>query len=65
MRGPVDTIMSDADARAIAENMNRAHAGMAQYIEAPGGDHLLSVKGKLAEDVVPTMLKWIREQLAK
>jgi hypothetical protein len=38
---------------------------MAQYVEVPGGDHLLSAKGKLAEDAVLTMMKWMREQLAK
>ena len=65
MRGASDTIMSDADARAIAENVNRAHAGMAQYVDVPGGDHLLTVKGKLADDVAPTMMKWMREQLAR
>jgi pimeloyl-ACP methyl ester carboxylesterase len=65
MRGTSDTIMSDADARAIAENVNRAHAGMARYVEVPGGDHLLSVKGKLADEVAPTMMKWMQEQLAK
>ncbi len=51
MRGTADTIMSDADAHAIAE--------------IPGGDHLLSVKGKLADEVAPTMMKWMREQLAR
>ena len=65
MRGTVDTIMSDADARAIADTVNRAHPGMARYVEVPGGDHLLSVKGKLADDVAPTMMKWMREQLEK
>lgn len=65
MRGTADTIMSDADARAIAENVNRAHAGMARYVEVPGGDHLLSLKGKLAEDVAPTMMRWIEEQLGR
>jgi pimeloyl-ACP methyl ester carboxylesterase len=65
LRGTSDTIMSDADARAIADNVNRAHPGMARYVEVPGTDHLLSVKGKLAEDVAPTMMKWMREQLAK
>jgi pimeloyl-ACP methyl ester carboxylesterase len=65
MRGASDTIMSDADARAIAENVNRTHAGMALYVEVPGGDHLLTVKGKLADDVAPTMMKWMREQLAR
>src|SRR5262249_10171792 len=33
MRGTADNIMSDADARAIAENVNRAHPGMATYVE--------------------------------
>jgi len=65
MRGTSDTIMSDADARAIAENVNRAHAGMARYVEIPGGDHLLSAKGKLAEDVAPTMIAWMQEQLKR
>ena len=65
IRGTADTIMSDADARAIAENVNAAHAGMARYVEVPGGDHLLTVKGKLADDVAPTMMKWMREQLGR
>jgi hypothetical protein len=37
----------------------------AQYEEIKDADHLLTVNGKLAEDVVPTMLKWMRQQLAK
>ena len=65
MRGTADTIMSDLDAHAIAENVNRSHPGMARFVEVPGGDHLLSVHGKLVDDVVPTMLKWMREQLGK
>jgi alpha-beta hydrolase superfamily lysophospholipase len=65
MRGTADDIMSNADARAIAENVNRAHPGLAQFEEIKGADHLLTVNGKLAEDVVPTMLKWMRQQLAK
>jgi pimeloyl-ACP methyl ester carboxylesterase len=64
MHGTADTIMSDADARAIAENVNRAHPGMARYVEVAGGDHLLSVKGKLADEVAPVMMKWMQEQLA-
>jgi alpha-beta hydrolase superfamily lysophospholipase len=65
MRGTADTIMSNADARAIAETVNRAHPGRAQYVEITGGDHLLSVKGKLSDDVAPTMLKWMRDLLEK
>jgi pimeloyl-ACP methyl ester carboxylesterase len=63
MHGTSDTIMSDTDARAIASNVNKAHPGMARYVEVPAGDHLLSVRGKLAGDVVSTMMTWMREQL--
>jgi len=65
MRGTADDIMSNADARALAENVNRAHPGLAQYEEIKGADHLLTANGKLSEDVVPTILKWMQEQLAK
>jgi len=62
MHGTSDTIMSDSDARAIASNVNKAHPRLARYVEVPGGDHLLSVHGKLVDDVVSTMLTWMREQ---
>jgi pimeloyl-ACP methyl ester carboxylesterase len=65
MHGTADDIMSSADAQAIAETVNRAHPGLAQDVEVNGGDHLLMVDRKLADDVVPTMLKWMREQLSK
>ena len=65
IRGTADRIMSDADARAIADSVNHAHPGAARYVEVPGADHLLSVNGKLADDVVPTMIKWMREQQGK
>ncbi|HUM03987.1 MAG TPA: alpha/beta hydrolase [Terriglobales bacterium] len=61
--GSADTIMSDADSRAIADTVNQAHPEMARYAVVPGGDHLLSVNGKLEESVVPTMLQWMTEQL--
>jgi pimeloyl-ACP methyl ester carboxylesterase len=63
MRGTADDIMSDADARALAENVNRAHPGRARYVEVKGADHLLTVNGKLAEDVVPAMLRWMKERM--
>ncbi|HWZ81622.1 MAG TPA: alpha/beta hydrolase [Terriglobales bacterium] len=63
IRGTSDSIMSDVDARSIASNVNKSHPGMARYVEVPGGDHLLSVHGKLVDDVVPTMMTWMREQL--
>jgi pimeloyl-ACP methyl ester carboxylesterase len=65
MRGTADVIMSDADARTLAENVNRTHPGMARYVEIKGGDHLLAVDGKLSDVVVPTMLNWMRDLLVR
>ena len=33
LRGTADDIMSNTDARAIAESVNRAHPGLAQFTE--------------------------------
>jgi uncharacterized protein len=63
LHGTSDTIMSDADARAIADTVNRTHSGAARYIEVPGADHLLAVDNRLADSVVPTMLQWMRKIL--
>lgn len=63
MRGTADSVMSDADSRAIAENVNRTHPGLARYVEVPGADHLLSVNRKLEDSVIPTMLRWLPENL--
>ncbi len=60
MRGTADNVMSDADSRAIAEIINRTHSGQARYAEIKGGDHLLTVNGKLEDSVVPAMLDWMR-----
>jgi pimeloyl-ACP methyl ester carboxylesterase len=65
MRGTADSIMSDGDSRALAETVNRTHSSNARYVEVKGADHVLMVNGKLSEDVVPTMLTWMRELLAK
>jgi hypothetical protein len=43
--------------------VNRTHPAAARYVDVPGADHLLTVNGKLADSVVPTMLGWMREQL--
>ncbi|MFY9560229.1 MAG: alpha/beta hydrolase [Terriglobales bacterium] len=42
MRGTADTIMSDADARAIEENVNRAHPGMARNMSRSGAGIICS-----------------------
>jgi pimeloyl-ACP methyl ester carboxylesterase len=56
IHGTGDTIMSDADARAIADNVNATHPGKARLVEVPQADHLLTVNGKLPPEVPTTML---------
>lgn len=60
LHGTADNIMSAADSHAIAEVVNRAHPGQAQYVEIPGGDHLLTVNGKLPDSVATTMIEWMQ-----
>ncbi len=64
LHGSADTIMSQADSRAIAETVNRAHPGRARCAEIEGADHLLEVHKKLSDEVVPAMLDFMRKQLA-
>ena len=64
LHGTADTIMSDSDSRTIAEIVNRANPGHAIYTEISGADHLLAVQNKLQERVIPSMLEWMRKQLA-
>jgi pimeloyl-ACP methyl ester carboxylesterase len=61
--GSADTIMSRADAAAISQTVNRAHAGQAQLLEIEGMDHLLTVDDKFYAPLVPKILDWIKSQL--
>jgi len=63
LHGTADAIMSHADSFEIANIVNRAHPGYAQFTNIPGADHLLSIHGKLSDSVVPTMLNWMKKQL--
>jgi pimeloyl-ACP methyl ester carboxylesterase len=63
IHGSADTIMSQADSRAIADIVTRAHPEHATYMEINDANHLLEVRKKLDDTVVPTMLKWMRKQL--
>lgn len=63
LRGSADSIMSHNDSAAISDIVNRKAPGRAEFVEIPGADHLLSVRGKLAETVVPKMLQWMNQQL--
>ena len=63
LRGSSDSIMSHNDSAAIADIANRKTPGQAEFFEVPSADHLLSIHGKLADSVVPTMLDWIKKRL--
>jgi len=63
MHGTADTIMSHADSLAIADSVNRAHPGKAEFVEIEGGDHLLASHKRLIDSVVPKMLNWMQKQL--
>jgi pimeloyl-ACP methyl ester carboxylesterase len=63
MHGSADNVMSDADSRAIADIVNRAHPGNARYMAIEGGDHILSTHNKLQDSVIPAMLDWMHQLL--
>jgi pimeloyl-ACP methyl ester carboxylesterase len=65
LHGSADTIMSPSDSRAIADTVNLAHPGAASYVEIENANHLLEVNKRLSDKVVPTMLDWMRKQLAE
>src|SRR5436853_560544 len=65
MRGGADTIMSDADSRAIGDNVNRSHPGKARFVEIPGADHSLAVGRPLHASVFGTMTDWMRQVLGE
>lgn len=64
IRGSKDTIMSRADASAIADTVNRVHPGRARYVEVDGMTHGFTVDMKFDADVVATILNWVQDQLA-
>ena len=64
IRGAADTIMSHADAAAIAETVNRMHPGKARFVEVPGMTHGFEVEKKFYAPLVPLILDWTREQVA-
>jgi pimeloyl-ACP methyl ester carboxylesterase len=64
LRGSRDTVMSRADASAIAEIVNRVHPGKARYLEVDGMTHGFTVEKKFHSDLVPVILNWAKQQLA-
>jgi pimeloyl-ACP methyl ester carboxylesterase len=64
IRGSADTIMSRADSEAIAQIVNQAHPGNARYLQIDGMTHGLTVNDQFYGDLIPTVLNWMKEQLA-
>jgi alpha-beta hydrolase superfamily lysophospholipase len=64
IRGTADNIMSRADSEAIARIVNQVHPGHARYLQIDDMTHGLTVNGKFHEELIPTTLSWMKEQLA-
>src|SRR6266481_3214615 len=64
IRGTADNIMSRADSEAIARIVNQVHPGHARYLQIDDMTHGFAVNGKFHEELIPTILAWMREQLA-
>jgi hypothetical protein len=64
IRGSSDDIMSRADSEAIAQIVNQVHPGHALYLEIDGMTHGFTVDRKFYDRLVPTVLDWMKEQLA-
>jgi pimeloyl-ACP methyl ester carboxylesterase len=63
IRGTSDNIMSRLDSEAIVQIVNQVHPGRARYLEIDDMTHGFTVKGKFYDDLVPTVLNWMKEQL--
>jgi pimeloyl-ACP methyl ester carboxylesterase len=64
IRGSGDNIMSRSDAEAIARIVNQVHPGHARYLQIDDMTHDFTVNGKFRDDLIPTILGWMKEQLA-
>jgi alpha-beta hydrolase superfamily lysophospholipase len=62
IRGTADAIMSRADSEAIAQMVNQVHPDNARYLEIDGMTHGFLVHEKFYEQLIPTILNWIKER---
>jgi pimeloyl-ACP methyl ester carboxylesterase len=63
IHGSADNIMSRADSESIAQIVNQAHPGHARYLQIEDMTHGFTVHDKFYEDLVPTLLTWMTENL--
>ncbi len=64
VHGASDPIMSQADSEAIAQIVNQAHPGHARYLQIADMTHDFTVRHRFYDPLVPTILAWMKEQLA-
>lgn len=60
VHGSADTVLSRADAEAIAAIVIDVHPGQSRYLEIEGMAHNLTVNGRFHDPLIPTVLDWIR-----
>ncbi len=63
IRGTGDNIMSRADSEAIARIVNQVHPAHARYLQIDDMTHGFTINGKFYEELIPTILTWMKEQL--
>jgi pimeloyl-ACP methyl ester carboxylesterase len=63
IRGTGDNIMSRSDSEAIARIVNQVHPGHARYLQIEDMTHGFTIHDKYYDDLVPTILNWMKEQL--
>jgi pimeloyl-ACP methyl ester carboxylesterase len=64
IRGTGDNIMSRSDSEAIARIVNQVHPGHARYLQIDDMTHGFTVNNKFYDELIPTILNWMKEQLA-
>jgi pimeloyl-ACP methyl ester carboxylesterase len=64
IRGTQDNIMSRTDSEAITRTVNQVHPGKATYLQIEDLTHDFNANGKFYDEIVPTVLTWMKEQLA-
>lgn len=55
--------MSQADSEAIVQIVNQVHPGRARYLQIDDMAHDLTVHDEFYDQLIPTILNWIKEQL--
>lgn len=63
IRGTQDNIMSRSDSEAIVRIVNQVHPDHARYLQIEGMTHGFTIDGKFYDDLLPTVMNWMKEQL--